>query len=75
MIYDNFSFFVFILTTCLVSKVLALNEFDTTSALTVAQFECLKKQGFVAFMGRVYDPIGDFDEVGIQNMHNAHQGK
>jgi hypothetical protein len=43
--------------------------------LTVDQLKCLFNQGYTIFIGQVYSPDGAFNEIGIQNMRNAREGK
>uniref|UniRef100_A0A914VXW6 Lysozyme n=1 Tax=Plectus sambesii TaxID=2011161 RepID=A0A914VXW6_9BILA len=48
-----------------------INGFDTVQSLTVDTIHCLKRNGYSAFIARVYVSSGNFDQVGMQNIKTA----
>ncbi|CAJ0590764.1 unnamed protein product [Cylicocyclus nassatus] len=49
----------------------AIKGFDTVQNLSIDKFQCLKDNGYMFFIGRIWKSLGEFDWDGLQNIKNA----
>uniref|UniRef100_A0A914C0V3 Uncharacterized protein n=1 Tax=Acrobeloides nanus TaxID=290746 RepID=A0A914C0V3_9BILA len=47
-------------------------SFNTTKNITPAKFQCLFNSNVEKFIGKVYNPDGTFDDIGINNLINEY---
>ncbi|CAJ0577016.1 unnamed protein product, partial [Mesorhabditis spiculigera] len=60
-----------IFSAALVATASAAKGWDGIQAVSVAGFECLKKNGITFFTARVWEEVNRADETGIQNIKHA----
>ena len=69
-------FFLLSLTiTVIIPSALGRLGFDGVGTLTTDTFNCLGRNGYNFFIGRVWRSLGAYDDGGAQNMKNAKAGR